>query len=210
MATQTQGFEDIEALADLNNVVLTSVQDGDVLTYDNGSGNWINTAPGGGGGAPTENLILDATKTSGQNINGVEGTENDLTWDVVTQDASELTSFSSADSDVIFTNAAWINIHCSAYISNSLMNNRFMMSVSIYHYNSSDALQYSYHGDMQYNRDDSNVYDSSGGSVNQNMMRVAAGDYIIIRTRVFDDGTSGTFQTLDGTYSKLRISQIVF
>jgi len=27
---------------------------------------------------------------------------------------------------------------------------------------------------------------------------------------VFDDGTSGTFQTLDGTYSKLRISQIVF
>jgi len=177
-------------------------------TYLRGDNTWA--TPAGGGGAPTENIILTATKTSGQNINGVEGTEADLTWDVVAQDTDELTSFTTGDSDVIFTNAGWVNIHASAYISNSLMNGRFMMSLSIYHYNSSDTLQYSYHGDMQYNRDDNSAYDSSGGNVSQNMMYVAAGDYIIVRTRVFDDGTSGTSQTLDGTYSKLRIAQVVF
>ena len=63
---------------------------------------------------------------------------------------------------------------------------------------------------MQYNRDDADAYDSSGGSVSQNMMYVTAGDYIYVRMRVFDDGTSGTTQTLNTTYSKLRIAQIVF
>lgn len=160
--------------------------------------------------APTENVILTATKTSGQNINGVEGTESDLTWDVVAQDTGELTSFTTGDSKVIFTNAGWLNIHSSAYVTNGVVNNRSMWGLALYHYNTSDALQYSYHGDMQYNRDDNAVYDASGGYVNQCMMYVAAGDYIYIRTRVFDDGTSGTAQTLDTTYSKLRISQIVF
>ncbi len=165
---------------------------------------------GGGGGEPSENVIFTATKTSGQNINGTEGTETDLTWDVVSQDTGQITGFSSGNSQVTFTNAGWVNVHCSAYISNGLVNNRSMYSVSIYHYNSSDVLQYSYHGDMQYNRDDNNAYDSSGGSVSQNMLRVSAGDYIIIRTRVFDDGSSTTNQPLDTTYSKLRIAKIVF
>jgi len=164
----------------------------------------------GGGGEPTENIILDATKTAGQNINGTEGSEDNLTWNVVSQDTGELTSFSSGGSLVRFTNAGWVNIHASAYISNSLMNNRFMMSLSIYHHASNNTLKYSYHGDMQYNRDDNNAYDASGGSVNQNMMYVAAGDYIYIKTRVFDDGTAATTQTLDTTYSKLRIARIEF
>lgn len=177
-------------------------------TYWRGDGTWA--TPSGGGGAPTENIIFTGTKTSGQNINGTEGTENDLTWDVVSQDTGEITSFTTGDAQVVFTNAGWVNIHASAYISDSLMNNRTMMSLSIYHYNSGDTLQYSYHGDMQYNRDDNAAYDASGGSVSQNMMYVSAGDYIYLRTRIFDDGTSATSQTLDTTYSKLRIAQIDF
>lgn len=159
---------------------------------------------------PTENIILIATKTSGQNINGSEGTENDLTWDIVAQDTSELTSFATGSSKVVFTNAGWLNIHSSAYITNNTANNRIMISLSLYHYDSSDALKYSYHGDMQYNRDDNAAYDASGGSVSQNMMNVASGDYIYIRTRIVDNSTDAATITLDTTYSKLRISQIVF
>lgn len=159
---------------------------------------------------PTENVILTATKTSGQNINGTEGTETDLTWDVVSQDTAELTSFTTGDSQVVVTNAGWVNLHASAVITNGLINNRTMILISLYHYNTSAVLQYSYHGDVQYNRDDNDAYDSSGGSVSQNMMKVAAGDYFYVRTRILDDGTSGTSQTLDTTYSKLRIAKIVF
>lgn len=164
----------------------------------------------GSGGAPTENVVLDAAKTAGQNINGAEATETDLTWDANSQDASELTSFSDGDSDIVFTNAGWVNVHCSAWITNSLMNNRAMIGLSLYHYDSGDVLKYAYHGDMQYNRDDNNAYDASGGAISLAMMSVAAGDYFVLRTRIVDDGTAATSQTFDATYTKLRIAQVVF
>lgn len=198
----------VTVLADADLVYVVDVSD----TTDDpaGSSKGITKANLGATLGPTENVIFTGTKTSGQNINGVEGTEADLTWDVAAQDTAEITTFTSGDSQVTLTNAGWINLHASAFITNGLMNNRTMMSVSLYHFNSGDTLQYSYHGDIQYNRDDNNAYDSSGGSVSQNMMYVSAGDYIIIRTRIFDDGTSGTTQTLDTTYSKIRIAQIAF
>jgi len=40
----------ISDLDDLNDVVITAPADGDVLSYDSGSGDWVNAAGGGGGG----------------------------------------------------------------------------------------------------------------------------------------------------------------
>jgi hypothetical protein len=39
-------------LDDIGNVTITSVQDGDVLTWDSGTNQWVNEAPTGGGGTP--------------------------------------------------------------------------------------------------------------------------------------------------------------
>jgi hypothetical protein len=164
----------------------------------------------GGSGAPSENIAFTGTKTAGQNINGIQGTEIDLTWDVVTQDTNEIASFVTGDSVITFKNEGWANIHASCVVTNSVANDRTMILLSLYHYESGGALKYSYHGDVQYNRDDSAGYDSSGGSVSQNMMLIRADDYIIIRTRVLDVATSGSSITADVTYSKLRIAQIVF
>lgn len=50
----------------LSDVVITNPQDGDVLTYDSGTGDWVNEAGGGGGGANTalSNLAAVAINTS--------------------------------------------------------------------------------------------------------------------------------------------------
>ena len=55
------------ALNDLTDVVITNPQDGDVLTYDSGTGDWINEAGGGGGGGANtalSNLAAVAINTS--------------------------------------------------------------------------------------------------------------------------------------------------
>lgn len=54
------------ALEDLTDVDITNPQDGDVLTYDSGTGEWVNEAGGGGGGANTalSNLASVAINTS--------------------------------------------------------------------------------------------------------------------------------------------------
>lgn len=54
------------SLEDLTDVTITTPQDGDVLTYDSGTGEWVNEAGGGGGGANTalSNLASVAINTS--------------------------------------------------------------------------------------------------------------------------------------------------
>lgn len=54
------------SLEDLTDVDITNPQDGDVLTYDSGTGEWVNEAGGGGGGANTalSNLASVAINTS--------------------------------------------------------------------------------------------------------------------------------------------------
>lgn len=59
------------ALADLSDVTITSVQDGDVLTYDSGSGDWINQTPAGGGdfsgpASSTDNAVVRFDGTGGK------------------------------------------------------------------------------------------------------------------------------------------------
>lgn len=55
------------ALEDLTDVDITNPQDGDVLTYDSGTGEWVNEAGGGGGGGANtalSNLAAVAINTS--------------------------------------------------------------------------------------------------------------------------------------------------
>lgn len=59
------------ALEDLSDVVITNVQDGDVLTYDSGTGDWINEAAAGGGdfsgpASSTDNAIVRFDGTGGK------------------------------------------------------------------------------------------------------------------------------------------------
>jgi hypothetical protein len=159
---------------------------------------------------PTENVIFTGTKTASQNINGAEGTEVNVTWDVSSQDTGEVTSFTSGDSTVQITNAGWINIHASVIVNDSAANNRTIIMISLVHNNASDVEQYTYRGDVQYNRDDAAAYDSSGGCIDKSMMYVAAGDKLIIQTRILDDGTSTSNIFPDTTYSKIRIARIEF
>jgi hypothetical protein len=44
-------------LDDLTDVVISTPSDGDVLTYDSGSGDWVNEAPPGGGGGLTHSYL---------------------------------------------------------------------------------------------------------------------------------------------------------
>lgn len=48
-------------LRQLRDVLITNVQDEDVLSYDSGSGKWVNAAGGGGGGAPTNATYITQT-----------------------------------------------------------------------------------------------------------------------------------------------------
>jgi hypothetical protein len=42
------------SLDDLTDVTITTPSDGDVLTYDNGTGEWVNAVPTGGAGLTAE------------------------------------------------------------------------------------------------------------------------------------------------------------
>jgi hypothetical protein len=48
VATAIQALTDLD---DINDVVITSVADGHVLTWDSGTSRWVNEAPSGGGGS---------------------------------------------------------------------------------------------------------------------------------------------------------------
>ena len=67
------------ALDDLTDVVITSVADGDVLTYDSGSGKWINSAPGAGSGGLTliSSTTLSATAST-VTFSSISGSYKDL------------------------------------------------------------------------------------------------------------------------------------
>jgi len=54
----------VEDLPDLGDVTITSVQDGDVLTYDTGTGQWVNAPPASGGTTAAEDVTYNNT-TSG-------------------------------------------------------------------------------------------------------------------------------------------------
>ncbi len=60
-------------LRQLRDVTITSVQDGDVLAYDDGSGEWVNSAAAGGG-APTDADYLVGTSTGSLSAEIVVGT----------------------------------------------------------------------------------------------------------------------------------------
>lgn len=49
----------LQRLSRLKDVVLTSPSDGEVLTYDSGTGKWVNEAGGGGGGSQTLADVLE-------------------------------------------------------------------------------------------------------------------------------------------------------
>lgn len=65
------------ALDDLTDVMITSVADGDVLTYDSGTSAWINQAPSGGGSGPAGELgyvaITSSQSTSNSTWTDVPG-----------------------------------------------------------------------------------------------------------------------------------------
>jgi len=159
---------------------------------------------------PLEDIILTGTKTAAQNINGAEGTEANLTWDVVAQDATEITSFSNGDSVIQITKACWINLHASCVITNGAANNRTMIMLSLVHTDSADTEKYTYRGDVQYNRDDADAYDASGGCIDKSMICCDAGDKLYLQTRILDDGTAIGTMAPDTTYSKIRIARITF
>lgn len=59
------------ALDDLSDVEITMPQDGDVLTYHEGSGLWVNDVPPGGGGASELDDLDDVAITDPQNGDGL-------------------------------------------------------------------------------------------------------------------------------------------
>lgn len=62
------GAGTISALDDVPDVNAPSPSDGDVLTFDSGSGDWVNAAPtGGGGGGGTPTVVASNTQSSSTN-----------------------------------------------------------------------------------------------------------------------------------------------
>jgi len=65
MAVQTQGFEDIESVDDLNDVDNANKADGRVLVYRSASGNMEYETPAAGGGSPS---VFFAQAADGANL----------------------------------------------------------------------------------------------------------------------------------------------
>jgi len=66
------------ALDDLTDVTITAPSDGEVLTYDNVTGEWVNAAPTGGGGTPGGS-DTEVQFNDGGTFNGITGATTDGT-----------------------------------------------------------------------------------------------------------------------------------
>jgi hypothetical protein len=66
-------------LDDLTDVTITAPSDGEVLTYDNVTGEWVNAAPTGGGGTPGGS-DTEVQFNDGGTFNGITGATTDGTY----------------------------------------------------------------------------------------------------------------------------------
>jgi hypothetical protein len=81
-------------LDDLTDVTITAPADGEVLTYDNVTGEWVNAAPTGGGGTPggsdTEVQFNDGGSFGGDSTFTFNKTTNTLTVEEIDNDMVQL------------------------------------------------------------------------------------------------------------------------
>ncbi len=64
---KNQPFAGVNDLNDIGNVTITSVQNGQVITWDSGINRWVNSTNTGGGGGTTINVINDVGNVSDTN-----------------------------------------------------------------------------------------------------------------------------------------------
>jgi hypothetical protein len=153
--------------------------------------------------------IFDGTAALTQNINGVQGTKYDIAWDVGSQDTGEIDTFSDGDSRFTFTNAGWINFHANILIEDADTAGTQIYLIKIRHLDIDDALIYEYLYDTMYIEDAAADVDSAGVHARLAMLRVTAGDYLIVQTEVMDTTDSGTTQDLTSARSKVKIDKLV-
>jgi len=115
-------------LRQLRDVLITDVQDGDGLSYDEDSGKWVNAAGGGGGGAPTDATYITQTAngslsaeqalsslstglvkvTTGTGVLSTASAGTD--YQAADQDLADIAALSPSNDDVLQRKAgAWTN-----------------------------------------------------------------------------------------------------
>lgn len=81
-------------LDELDDVVITSPVDGQVLSFDNATSRWKNTT-GGGGGATVLNDLTDVTITTPANKQYLRYNSSTLDWENVQADHADLANIGS-------------------------------------------------------------------------------------------------------------------
>jgi len=109
-------------LDDLTDVTITTPSDGEVLTYDNVTGEWVNAAPTGGGGTPGGS-DTEVQFNDGGTFNGITGaTTNGTILNVTTATGGTNTTQAASTQFVqqeLNSSATVANVGAKLYLFNA-------------------------------------------------------------------------------------------